>query len=76
MGNHWQDSLALSMSGWLGSPQLLGLWDPFQMAEIHGFFYRVILTTYLNGMILQVGGGNSNILFNFHPENPGKMNSF
>ena len=28
------------------SPQDLGLWDPFQMAELHGLWMGVILTTY------------------------------
>ena len=27
-------------------PQDLGLWDPFQMAELHGVWMGMILTTY------------------------------
>ena len=38
------------------SPLRIGLWDPFQMAELHGGNkWGVILTTYVRpGMILQV----------------------
>ena len=33
----------------------IGLWDPFQMAELHGLQMGVILSTYVRpGMILQV----------------------
>ena len=36
----------------------IGLWDPFQMAELHGLYMGVILTSYVRpGMILQVRPG-------------------
>ena len=39
------------------SPQDLGLWDPLQMAELHGL--EMWVTKYLlTGMILQVQGGS------------------
>ena len=30
------------------SPRRIGLWDPFQMAELYVLFLRVILTTYIH----------------------------
>ena len=30
------------------SPLRIGLWDPFQMAELHGLYMGVILTTETN----------------------------
>ena len=30
------------------SPRRIGLWDPFQMAELYGLLMRVILTTYIH----------------------------